>query len=81
MHKYHASIGYHKKTVTFQPLNEPKFSFLGANSNLYIPIIFAMKAHRIIDVANEGLMVDNVRVVCQYADVFLEYLSGLPPNR
>ena len=91
--KYHANIDCHDRVMVFNPLNEPSFRFIGSKPMLCIPIISAMKARRmlnkgcmrylasIVDASKEGLSVEEVPIVCEYPNVILDDLSGLPPDR
>ena len=80
--------------MTFQPPGEKKFTFVGTDKRMSLPIISAMKASKllrngcigylasIVDVSVEQkIKPENVHVVNEFLEVFPEDLPGLPPDR
>ena len=83
-----------KKIVTFQPPEEKEFLFIGTTKKLRTPVIFAMKAKRLIDSGCVGYLTsvvdtslerhskpEDVPVVQEFLEVFPKDLLGLPLDR
>ena len=92
--KYHASIDCMKKIVTFQPPEEEEFLFIGTTKKLRTLVISAMKAKRLLDSGCVGYLastvdtileqhskLEDVPVVREFLEVFLEDLPGYPLDR
>ena len=92
--KYHATIDCNKKIVIFQPPGEEQFMFNGISFSRSLPIIFALKAQKMLNKGCVGYLAsvldtsveaqlkpENVDVVQEFVEVFPDDLPGLPPNR
>ena len=92
--KYHAKIDYRKKIVVFHPPDIDPFVFKGIQTSLGIPLISAIKAQRLLDrgctcyldsvvdvFVEQKLKPENVPLVQDFLDVFIEDLPSLPPER
>ena len=80
--------------VMFQPEGGETFFFMGETTGFRMPLISTLKAERmiykgcqaylasIVDMAGETqLRPENVHLVCEFLEVFLEDLPGVPPDR
>ncbi|XP_062080635.1 uncharacterized protein LOC133785411 [Humulus lupulus] len=92
--KYNATIDCKKKTVTFKPSKEDQFVFIGTLPMNRIPIISTMKAMKFLKNGGVGYLAriidtsllkevkpEDVPVVKEFIEVFLEDLPGLPSDR
>ena len=91
--QYYASVDCHAKEVIFRIPGDDEFRFRGDKSSMpqnLISVITASKMLRrgcqgylavVRDVQVDKGSVDRVPVVCEFQDVFLEELPGLPPER
>ena len=90
---HRASMDCFTKKIRFEKLGYPKLEFVGDNKVLPTCVISTLEAKRllhkgfevylahVIDTSTSEMNLENVLVVCEFSDVFLEELSGLPPNR
>ncbi|XP_062118898.1 uncharacterized protein LOC133832595 [Humulus lupulus] len=92
--KYNAIIDCKKNMVVFKIDGDEPFAFVGTVTGLRIPIISALEAGKMLQHGCMGFLASGVnkaetgtqrpedtRIVCDYLDVFLEDLPGLPPQR
>ena len=92
--KYCANIDCRRKVVVFQPEGEEKFMFKGEITGPRTPIISSLKARRMMGKGCQAFLasivdttkntpegIEDIRVVCEYPEVFPEDLLGLPPDR
>ncbi|XP_062093803.1 uncharacterized protein LOC133799830 [Humulus lupulus] len=83
----------HKKVV-FTPTGEEPFAFKGTSREKKCPMIFAMKARKLLSDGCIGFLANivnkdketsqqrsDVLVVCKFPDVFPEDISGIPLDR
>ena len=81
------------KKIVFKKSGYPELEFEGNRRNLPTCVISTLEAKRLlhkgceaylahmIDKSSSKVTLDNVLVVCEFSNVFLEDLSGLPPDR
>ncbi|XP_070674741.1 uncharacterized protein [Malus domestica] len=93
LHYNRAKIDSYGKMVTFHRPELSEVTFVGELSGVRHCVISAMKAKRLLSKGCQGYLahvvlndnapisVDDVRVVSHFPDVFLDDLSGLPPDR
>ena len=86
-------MNYFTKKIRFEKPRCPEFEFVGHRRILPTYVIFALEAKRlllkgcesylahVVDTSMTKVNLENVPVVCEFFDVFLEDLLGLPPNR
>ena len=91
--QYYATVDCHAKEVIFRIPYENEFRFRGDKSPMPQNLIFAIIARKMLrrgcqgylavvrDVRADKGSVDRVPVVCEFQDIFLEELPGLPPER
>lgn len=91
--RHHASINWFKKEVTFQGPHETSVVFVRERRTLPMCLISSLKARKsvnkgcqvyiahVVDSIIAELRLENVPVVVEFSDVFIEKLPGLPPNR
>jgi hypothetical protein len=91
--KHHAHINCQRKEITFQLPGAEEFTYCGSQVRATPPFISAIQARRIVRKGgcvylayvmakpDSKLKLENIPVVCDYPDVFIEVYSGLPPNR
>ncbi|XP_022856836.1 uncharacterized protein LOC111377914 [Olea europaea var. sylvestris] len=92
--KYQASIDYMRKSVTFQPLGNEPFTFIGIEKDFRVPTISVLKAQRLLDSECAGYLVSvnaieaqhnpnlsDVPVAQEFPEVFPDNLPGVPPDR
>ncbi|EOY26395.1 Uncharacterized protein TCM_027958 [Theobroma cacao] len=89
----HASVDCYHKLVRFDFPGEPSFSIQGDRSNAPTKLISVMSTKRLLRQCCSGYLVvvrdtqakvgdiNQVSVVNEFMDVFLEELLGLPPKR
>ncbi|XP_070002002.1 uncharacterized protein [Nicotiana sylvestris] len=89
----YAIVDCHAKIVKFEIPNEPSFILRGSQVSETCKIVSFMKAQRLLkkgclgllaivnDTRKETVSIENVPVVREFSDVFLEDLPGLPPIR
>ncbi|RVW16032.1 Transposon Tf2-12 polyprotein [Vitis vinifera] len=89
---YHASVDCFEKKVTFSIPGQPKFSFEGKHVDRPLRMISALRASSLLKKGCQGflasvmsnesdLKLEDIPIVREYSDVFLEDLPGLPPER
>ena len=90
---HRASIDCFPKKIRFEKPGYPKFEFVGDRRILPTCVISALEAKRLLLKGSESYLahvvntfmtevnLENVPVMCEFLDVFLEDLSGLPPDR
>ena len=88
-----ASMDCFTKKIVFKKPRYPEFEFEGDRRVLPTHVILAIKAKRllhkgceaylahVIDKSSSEVTLDDVPIVCEFFDVFLEDLPSLPPNR
>ena len=91
--QYYASLDCREKVVIFRIPNNDEFRFRGDKSSIPLNLIYATIARKMFRRRSRGYLavvrkveaetgvVKNVPVVCEFHDVFLEELPGLPPER
>jgi hypothetical protein len=89
--QYRAVISCFWKTVLLQAPSGREVVFLGSSPKFTLSLLSQLLPDRrsrksgiFFSMVVEGeaaLRVQNIRVVCDFADVFLAELPGLPPNR
>ena len=90
---YHASVDCFGKEVVFRTPGEPKFRFKGSRIHTLPRVILALQvkhllrkkiqgylAH-VLETRKEVLKLDDILVVREFPDVFLEDLPGIPVDR
>ncbi|XP_077217941.1 uncharacterized protein LOC143852443 [Tasmannia lanceolata] len=90
---HYALIDYNKKVVNFEIPGEEKFCFEGSGAHSTPMVLSAMQACRllrqgceaflasVVEVNDNDMKIENIPVVREFTDVFLEDLLGLPPSR
>ena len=83
----------YRKKVIFQVLGEIEFYFVGSGAYTSPWVISALQARRMLKKGCKGylatvrdtqqgeLKLEDISIVRKFPDIFLEDLSGLPPNR
>ena len=91
--KHRASMNCFTKKIRFEKPGYSEFEFVGDRRVLPTCIIFALKVKRllqkgceayiahVIDTSISEVDLKNVPVVCEFSDVFLDDLPGLPSDR
>ena len=91
--QYYASLDCREKVVIFKIPNNDEFRFRGDKSSIPPNLISAITARKMFrrrcrgyltvvrSVEAETGAVKNLPVVCEFPDIFLEELPGLPPER
>ncbi|XP_070043293.1 uncharacterized protein [Nicotiana tomentosiformis] len=89
----YAIVDFHAKIVKFEIPNEPCFVLKGGQVPEICKVVSFMKAQRLLkegclgllaivnDTRKETISIENVPVVREFSDVFLENLPRLPPVR
>ncbi|GJV69451.1 putative reverse transcriptase domain-containing protein [Tanacetum coccineum] len=90
---HRATIDCYARTVIFGNVCQPEFVYHGFSSLKSVKLISAMKACTLISHGCQGFLasvmdtslespnIENLSVVREFADVFLDELPGLPPAR
>ncbi|GJR39360.1 putative nucleotidyltransferase, ribonuclease H [Tanacetum coccineum] len=90
---HRAIIDCYARTVIFGNVRQPKFIYHGSSPLKSVKLISAMKARTLISHGCQGFLasvmdtslespnIENLSVVCEFADVFPDELPGLPPAR
>ena len=89
---YHASVDCFGKRVTFSIPGQPDFSFEGKHLDKPLCVISALQASSLLRKSCQGflayvvnekndLKLEDIPIVKDYPDVFLEDLPSLPPER
>ena len=90
---HRASMNCFTKKIRFEKPEYLEFEFDGNRRVLATCVISALEAKRllfkgcesylahVVDTSVTEVKLENVPIVCQFPDVFLEDLPGLPPNR
>ncbi|XP_070011008.1 uncharacterized protein [Nicotiana sylvestris] len=93
LYSCYAIVSCHAKIVRFEIPNEPSFILRGSQVLETCKIVSFMKAQRLLkkgclgllaivnDTRKETVSIENIPVVKEFSDVFLEDLPGLPPVR
>ncbi|XP_073270145.1 uncharacterized protein [Primulina huaijiensis] len=89
-----STIDFRRRTVSIRPPNEKAFIFEAAQNNQMPHIISCMRAKKLIQKGCQNFLVsiisapdidsrsiENVKVVKDFSDVFLDDVSGIPPER
>ena len=91
--RHYASLNCQEKVVTFRIPNDDEFRFRGDKASIPQNLIFAITARKKLRRGCQGYLVvvrnveankgavDRVPVLCEFPNVFLEELPGLPPDR
>ena len=91
--RHRATLDCYKKEVKFHRPGKLKVKFRGIRRELSSNIISAMAAQRmlckgcqgylayVVETEKEGILVDEIPVVREFPDVFLDDIAGLPPDR
>ncbi|GAA0145742.1 hypothetical protein LIER_05866 [Lithospermum erythrorhizon] len=92
LEKYHAVINCHRKEIVFTSPNRPELRVVGDRRVLPSYLISVLEAHKLLnkggigylgyvmDLEKDEPMLENVRIVREFEDVFSKDLPGLPPN-
>ena len=90
---HRAILDYYKKKVKLHRPEKLEVKFRGIRRELSSSMISAMAAQRmlhkgchgylayVVETGKEGTMVDEILVVREFPDVFLDDIAGLPPDR
>nr|GEW89146.1 putative reverse transcriptase domain, aspartic peptidase domain protein [Tanacetum cinerariifolium] len=90
---HRATIDCYARTVIFGNVRQPEFVYHGSSSLKSVKLISAMKARTLISHGCQGFLasvmdtslespnIENLFVVCEFADVFPDELPRLPPAR
>ena len=90
---YHASVDCHGKRVNFQIPEELTFSFDGSSGTTPPHIISFVQARQMLrkgcrgylisikNTEHDELRLQDISIVNEFSDVFIDDLSGLPSNR
>jgi hypothetical protein len=90
---YHAIVDCFNKTITFRIPGDPEFYFKGDRIMVPPCIISALEANvllrkgcqgylaYVIDTEKSEMKLDDIPIVHEFPDVFLEELLGLPPDK
>ncbi|RVW31995.1 Transposon Tf2-12 polyprotein [Vitis vinifera] len=89
---YHASVDCFGKRMTFSIPGQPDFSFEGKHVDKPLRVISVLRASSLLKKGCQGflayvvneendLKLEDIPIVRDYPDVFLEDLPGLPPER
>ncbi|XP_022865719.1 uncharacterized protein LOC111385547 [Olea europaea var. sylvestris] len=92
--KYQATIDCMRKSVTFQPLGNEPFTFIGIEKGFRVPTISVLKSQRLLDSGCVGYLVSvnaieaqhnsnlsDVPVAQEFPEVFPDDLPRVPPDR
>jgi hypothetical protein len=89
--QYHAVISYFWKTVLLQALSGREVVFLRSSPKFTLSLLCQLLPDRrsrksgiffsMVVESEAALRVQDIRVVCDYADVFPAELPGIPPER
>ena len=91
--RHRATLDCYKKEVKFHRPGKIEVKFRGMHRELSSNMISAMAAHRmlrkgcqsylayVVEAEKEGSLVDEIPVVREFPDVFLDDIAGLPPDR
>uniref|UniRef100_A0A2N9GJY8 RNA-directed DNA polymerase n=1 Tax=Fagus sylvatica TaxID=28930 RepID=A0A2N9GJY8_FAGSY len=89
----YASVDCCSKKVKFQILDEMEFSFVGSGASVTPRMISALQARRMLrrgcrgylatvrDTQQDEVKLENIPIVSEFLEVFLEDLPGLPLDR
>ncbi|XP_057975313.1 uncharacterized protein LOC131162726 [Malania oleifera] len=89
----YANIDCYRKEVIFRPPSKPEFNFVGSQVSSPPQLVSVMQARRLLldgcqgfmafvkEMSENELKLSDTPVVKEFLDVFLEELSGLPPDR
>ncbi|KAL7254914.1 hypothetical protein ACSBR1_009131 [Camellia fascicularis] len=90
---YHASVDCYRKEVVFSNFGELEFRFCGDRCASPSYVIFAITARKmlkkgcqeylayVVDSELSGPRLEDIPIVCDFVDVFLDELPGLPSDR
>ena len=90
---YHASVDCFRKEVVFRSPGEPKFQFMGSRIHALPRVISTLQVKRLLRKGYQGylahvvgtrkevLKLDNIPIVREFPDVFLEDLPGILVDR
>ncbi|GJR33539.1 putative nucleotidyltransferase, ribonuclease H [Tanacetum coccineum] len=90
---HRATIDWYARTVIFGNVRQPEFVYHGSSPLKSVKLISAMKARTLISHGCQGFLasvmdtslespnIENLSVVREFTDVFLDELPGLPPAR
>nr|GFC09281.1 putative reverse transcriptase domain, aspartic peptidase domain protein [Tanacetum cinerariifolium]GFC09705.1 putative reverse transcriptase domain, aspartic peptidase domain protein [Tanacetum cinerariifolium] len=90
---HRATTDCYARTVIFDNVRQPEFVYHGSSLLKSVKLISAMKARTLISYGCQGFLasvmdtslespnIENLSVVREFADVFLDELHGLPPAR
>ena len=90
---HRATLDCYKKEVKFQRPGKLEVKFRGIRRELSSSMISAMATQRmlrkccqgylayVVETGKEGTLVDEIPVVSEFLDVFLDDIVGLPPDR
>ena len=93
MSHHRATLDCYKKEVKLNRPGKLEVNFRGLRRELSSCMISAMTAHKmlrkccqgylayVVETGKEGTILDEIRVVREFADVFLDDITRLPPER
>ena len=91
--QHFATVDCRRKEVIFRIPNEEEFKFVGDKSSAPQNLISAITARKMLrkrcqgylalvrDTIAEKTSISDILVACEFSDVFLDELPGLPPHR
>ena len=91
--RHHATMDCYRKEVRFYRPGETKVVFYGSRKILPTSTMTAMKASKMlqksyqgylaysIEVRDGGSRLEDISVVREFSDIFIEDLPGIPPDR
>ena len=91
--RHRATLDCYKKEVKWHRPRKLDVKFRGIHRELSSSMISAMAAQRmlrkgchgylayVVETGNEGTLVDEIPIVREFPDVFLDDIARLPPNR
>ena len=91
--RHRATLDCYKKEVNFHRPGKLDVKFRGIRRELFSSMISAMVAQRmlrkgcqgylvyVVETGKEGTLVDEIPVIREFPDVFLNDIAGLPPDR
>ncbi|KAD5318042.1 hypothetical protein E3N88_17988 [Mikania micrantha] len=90
--QHRATIDCYSKRVLFGDFRYPKLVYQGIQPRKSIKVISALKAQKLLfhgcqgfidaikDTSTDTPRIENFPIVCNFPDVFLEELPGIPPD-
>lgn len=88
-----AIMDCHSKEIFFRLPLDTKFKFVGSKVSAALQVILAIQVKKLlqegcqayltclVELPQKERRIEDIHVVREFSDVFLENFSGLPPNR